>query len=669
MAMRLHELDRRLETRPRKTSHAAPRRKPRARGLQALDVSIEGTAPVLAQPSSMACWATVYTMLSSWKHDRSMTIPDALQDVGPRWVALFNSNTGISSAAKNDFIAAAGLVAEPPMNPTIEAWADMLRRYGPIWITTDEAAGPANWAIHARVLTAIKGDGTATGTQIKVIDPAGGRSYWEPFSVFLRKFESEARHSRSRGPLRVQMIHWPEGARAAAQSWTPAAMGAPARAYGGADLSDEALSKLGLSRQDVGELAAAVDQAPTARAQSAPARAFGATSLPHVRLPAGHWTSRLVQAVQRLPIVGDILTAAFDICDRYNVTIALGYSVSAGAVGGAGASYGLVIGPGRRVGVFGSVSGLLGALVSLSGSLSFTVVFGTIDDFSGTSVTVGAAISSAVGLEISAHWILSPGGRTLGFTGEIGATVGPSPFEAFVGAHATGSVTARGHALGAPGVADAFAYVSALADDIPLSPAAGGRSIGLDALRKADILVSTTTARVSRLIRWATDAPVSHASIYTGNRTVIEAVGDGVVETPLDDIMNDPETSLAVAFRYEGDAPQGWRDTAVNYAGAQLGRRYDFLNVVRQPQFRNAAENCNVMFESERARRLCRRTLGPVNLMRGADTSFFCSELVARAYQEAGVQLIGNMPAQAVSPADYTLAATLTYVGHLKYVP
>jgi uncharacterized protein YycO len=620
----------------------------------------------------MSCWATVYTMMASWKHDRSMTINDALAGVKQRWVDLFTSGRGISSAAKNDFVADAGLIAEPPMNPSIEAWGDMLRRYGPIWITTDENTTDAGWAIHARVLTAIKGDGTAAGTQIRVIDPArGGRAYWEGFSTFLSKFESEAVHRPANWTLRVQMIHWPEGARqrlhSGAQSYRAGALSAPASP----GLSDSDLAKLGLTRSQFEQMAAEIDAAPVVQAKSVPpAYAFQATQLPHVKLPASHWTSVLLRSIQSVPVLGQIVTKAFDFCDRFNITIGLGLAGTGGMVGGAAAGAGIVIGPGRRVGIYGTIGAVLGAIVSISGSIAFTIINGSIDDFSGLSVTAGATVDAGVGPGIGAHMVMNTSGQVIGFTGEIGLSAGLSPFEAFVGAHYTGSVTAVGQALSVAGLSEAMAYVSALADEIPLSPrSGGGRSIDTRALNKADIIVSTTTARVSSLIRWATDAPVSHASIYTGNNTVIEAVGSGVVETPLEDIINDPETSLAVAFRHLATEPRGWQDRAVNYAGAQLGRKYDFLNVVRQPDFRNAAENCNVLFDSDKARRVCRAAVGPVDLLRGADSSFFCSELVARAFEQAGVPLVGNMPAQAVSPADFTLVSTLTYVGHLKYQP
>ena len=45
----------------------------------------------------------------------------------------------------------------------------------------------------------------------------------------------------------------------------------------------------------------------------------------------------------------------------------------------------------------------------------------------------------------------------------------------------------------------------------PLSPAAGGRCIAESALNVADIIVSTTNAKISKAIRAATGSQVSHA--------------------------------------------------------------------------------------------------------------------------------------------------------------
>ncbi len=179
---------------------------------------------ILAQPSKMTCWATVFTMLYGWKKQMSMTIDTALGDVGDKWRKKFQDDmdrlkkgqpeAGLLPSEKKDLVAAAGLIAEPPMNPSIKGWENLLRSYGPLWVTTDEAPGKA-WAIHARLITAIKGDGTPAGTKFSIIDPAGGRQYTESIAVFVPKYEEEVRKT---GYTRIQILHWPKDARYAAGS-------------------------------------------------------------------------------------------------------------------------------------------------------------------------------------------------------------------------------------------------------------------------------------------------------------------------------------------------------------------------------------------------------------------------------------------------------------------
>ena len=180
------------------------------RSFGAVDYTIPGVFGPLAQPSGMSCWATVFTMLMSWRRQQSLSIEDALAAVGQKWVDIYRADTGLSGEQKPAFLAAAGLVAEPPQSWSIEGWEQLLRNYGPIWVTTDEAPGKA-WAIHARVITAIRGDGTPENTMFTIIDPAGGRQYQESIAVFVPKYEEEVIQT---GNMRVQVVHWSADARA-----------------------------------------------------------------------------------------------------------------------------------------------------------------------------------------------------------------------------------------------------------------------------------------------------------------------------------------------------------------------------------------------------------------------------------------------------------------------
>jgi hypothetical protein len=71
--------------------------------------------------------------------------------------------------------------------------------------------------------------------------------------------------------------------------------------------------------------------------------------------------------------------------------------------------------------------------------------------------------------------------------------------------------------------------------------------INVNALRPADIIVSTTDAAVSAVIRTGIGSSVSHSMIYIGGSTVIEAVERGVLRRPLAEALGG--AVLAIALR------------------------------------------------------------------------------------------------------------------------
>lgn len=183
-----------------------------------LDYEVPGIVPVLRQPSPNTCWATAYTILRSWRDQQSHDIAAALAPVGQRWVDLFRADRVIFVPDEAEFYPSAGLIMEPLFNPTLEAWEQMLRQYGPLWVVGDVAPG-SRMAIHGRVMTGIHGDGSADGTTVSIIDPARGDRRAMKFRDFLSEFEDGSARSGNHH----QIIHWPKDAKfAGAKSSFPA---------------------------------------------------------------------------------------------------------------------------------------------------------------------------------------------------------------------------------------------------------------------------------------------------------------------------------------------------------------------------------------------------------------------------------------------------------------
>lgn len=148
---------------------------------------VPGLKVVIAQPTSMVCWATVHCMMRSWRDQLSYDIRDAADRVDPKYGTLVDQNKGLPPTEFGPFIHAAGMVVEPMANYLPSVWEEMLRAYGMLWVGTLNALGPGA-GLHSRIIEGISGHGEA-GRSMFMIDPDGGRRYTETFEVFLAKYE------------------------------------------------------------------------------------------------------------------------------------------------------------------------------------------------------------------------------------------------------------------------------------------------------------------------------------------------------------------------------------------------------------------------------------------------------------------------------------------------
>lgn len=185
----------------------------RAYGNQSFDYAVSGEIPTIRQPTGMSCWATVTTMLMSWRDGQTWDIEQAMDSIATEWGDLFRLSRsggrrgGLLGRDKPRFLAAAGLEAEAAVNFDGVGWMDLMQRYGPLWVTGDVDASES-WAIHARILYSVRGDGSRDGTWVGLIDPATGRASDDlTLGEFMDQFEAEAADPDR--PLRVQIVHWP----------------------------------------------------------------------------------------------------------------------------------------------------------------------------------------------------------------------------------------------------------------------------------------------------------------------------------------------------------------------------------------------------------------------------------------------------------------------------
>ena len=165
---------------------------------------VPGIVPNVAQPTAQTCWATVTTMMVSWYDNTSYTIAQVMDQAGPVYRAKFDNNHGLSSSEKTDFLAALGLYEEPARRYTAAGLCLLMHGYGPLWVTMVEAPSE-DFAVRARVLTGMCGDGSLEHSFVWVNDPADGKTYTDSLSGIAQKLGSIA---GPEGELWIQVVHF-----------------------------------------------------------------------------------------------------------------------------------------------------------------------------------------------------------------------------------------------------------------------------------------------------------------------------------------------------------------------------------------------------------------------------------------------------------------------------
>lgn len=207
-----------------------------------------------------------------------------------------------------------------------------------------------------------------------------------------------------------------------------------------------------------------------------------------------------------------------------------------------------------------------------------------------------------------------------------------------------------------------------------IAPGNGGELIQADALQPGDILLTSIATLNSFGIRLGTFSPVSHAVLYLGDGRIAEAVGSGVRERSLDEVV--AEEQMVVAFRIPGvdtahiERLQAW-------ARSQVGVRYNTMGVLLTAPFVLNRRLCELPLIPGAVSQFCVTGMAMVQLGTSRDDQFFCSQFVLEAYNRAGLPITHADP-RWVSPADLlhmregdvpsiAPARPLRYIGHLKY--
>ncbi len=150
-----------------------------------------------------------------------------------------------------------------------------------------------------------------------------------------------------------------------------------------------------------------------------------------------------------------------------------------------------------------------------------------------------------------------------------------------------------------------------------------------DEPQPGDILLFCRARQWNKLITWFTKSPYYHAAIYKGEGWVVEARPRGVVARDLNGPDGDKAFDVIVLPHDRQKC-----ESALRWAQSQIGAPYDKADVAV------------IVIE---------RLLKTVKLKRADLTRFSCGELIACAFENAGVRLFPDREASEVVPADFVV--------------
>lgn len=169
-------------------------------------------------------------------------------------------------------------------------------------------------------------------------------------------------------------------------------------------------------------------------------------------------------------------------------------------------------------------------------------------------------------------------------------------------------------------------------------------------IRSGDVLMYRGRSFASRVIRFATGSPYSHAGIaawWHDRLMVLEAVGKGVVVTPLSANVSGYHGNVEW-FTAVPELDTATRERMLRFAQEELGKEYGQWNAIvlgLKLLFKRGVEARDRL---RRARRL------------------FCSHYVAQIYNVAGFDLQQGVSDRFMSPGDIARSPLLRRVAVLK---
>jgi Permuted papain-like amidase enzyme, YaeF/YiiX, C92 family len=162
-------------------------------------------------------------------------------------------------------------------------------------------------------------------------------------------------------------------------------------------------------------------------------------------------------------------------------------------------------------------------------------------------------------------------------------------------------------------------------------------------LQVGDVILSTTSAAVSKVIKAGTVATYSHAMLYVGRGSIVEAVGNGVVQRSIK--LSLGEARLASAFRLK-DMTGAQAQKIADYAISKVGGSYAYGGV-----FGGSGLVSILSAPAQPWLHLARWGANKVKTGVGSKRTYFCSELVEDAFESEELTVSRYYPSM-TNPGD-----------------
>lgn len=188
-------------------------------------------------------------------------------------------------------------------------------------------------------------------------------------------------------------------------------------------------------------------------------------------------------------------------------------------------------------------------------------------------------------------------------------------------------------------------------------------------LNRADIILTTQrNSLISAGIRTVTNSIISHSMLVSENLKVIEATNRGVGENDWNRAVEG--ATLAIAMRHRQVSNHSDQNRIVEIAKKYVGKKYDYTGAAGAGLSEPGGK---ILFGAGCIVNLagCAFLLGIIGTNKTpvyVDNKFFCSELVSRAYREAGFPITKADPTN-VAPCGIYNSTALKPVGCLINKP